>query len=119
MRLTLPSSWISYNRLFPAQESELQGTITDLHSQLEAEKQHSELAKVRENHTQGMDSSLTRLSLPQVEISELTARLLAAQQQVRVCIIAEKLVCQANILIIIPFPVGLLRGDAPEDHSNT
>ena len=37
-----------YSELFSLQEAELQGVMSDLQSQLEAEKQHSELAKVSE-----------------------------------------------------------------------
>jgi len=57
--------------------------ITDLHSQLEAEKQHSELAKVRERWPANVDGfPLVVVLSPQVEISELTARLQAMHQQV-------------------------------------
>lgn len=71
--------------------------ITDLHSQLEAEKQHSELAKVRERWPTHVDGfPIVVIFSPQVEISELTARLQAMHQQVRVCRIStptvEKLV---------------------------
>jgi len=71
--------------------------ITDLHSQLEAEKQYSELAKVSERWTTHVDGfHLVVVLSPQVEISELTARLQAMHQQVRVCRIltptVEKLV---------------------------
>ena len=75
-------SWL-YSSL---QEAELQGAMSDLQSQLEAEKQHSELAKVSEMRRKVRPSLMANtasLCSPQVEVSELTGKLLAMQQQVR------------------------------------
>ena len=60
--------------------------MSDLQSQLEAEKQHSELAKVSEMRRKVRPSLMANaasLCSPQVEVSELTGKLLAMQQQVR------------------------------------
>ena len=67
------------------QEAELQGATSDLQSQLEAEKQHSELAKVSETQRKvrpSLTANAASLCSPQVEVSELTGKLLAMQQQV-------------------------------------
>lgn len=77
--------WFSKCLHFSLQEVELQGTMSDLQSQLEAEKQHSELAKVSETGRRvrlSLMANTAPLCSTQVEVSELTAKLLAMQQQV-------------------------------------
>jgi len=77
--------WFSKCLHFSLQEVELQGAMSDLQSQLEAEKQHSELAKVSETGRKvrlSLMANTAPLCSTQVEVSELTAKLLAMQQQV-------------------------------------